>query len=117
MRRALKTVLATATAGLVLATAAPAQADVLVSEPTKEACFQEGIEVGVWYQEYSGGPTWFRIKIINKDTKQVDWRKKGQATTQWKYWTYQTDWIGHWRVVYRTADGKTAFPVLRYGCE
>jgi hypothetical protein len=111
-------VIALVLTGFVVTSALPARADVLVSAPKEKACFQAGIKVGVWYQEYSGGPKWFDIHIIRKSNGKLVWSKSGMATAaHWKYWTYYPDWIGKFRVVYTTAAGNTKFVVLRYGCE
>ena len=98
-------VIATALAG-----ARPARADVLVSVvPPVLACGSD-IEVGVWYQAYSGGPRWARIRIksINGTTLV---RRNVRATSRWRYWHYTPRCGRRYRVQYTTPNGTLTYPV------
>ncbi|HEX8121263.1 MAG TPA: hypothetical protein VF549_08360 [Solirubrobacteraceae bacterium] len=66
---------------------APARADVLVHYPDRSVACGEDIQLGVWYQEYSGGPRWARMSIRSA-RGYVLWRKSVRATTRWRYWHY-----------------------------
>lgn len=89
---------------------AAAQADVLVHSPPQVIDCSDDIEVGVWYQSYSGGPhnATITIKSINGATLA---RKRVRATTTWRYWYYRPR-CGHRYVVrYDTPGGAISFRV------
>jgi hypothetical protein len=99
-----------AAAALALGLPAAASAAVLISQPRERICIEgkAKIEVGVWYQSYSGGPRWFSIELYNPRGKLVLYRK-GLATTTWKIWGYDPPA----RPIYG-GRGATAYPVGTY---
>jgi hypothetical protein len=100
-----KTIPLLATTAALLAAAAPAHADVLVSAPPRAIDCGRSIEVGVWYQSHSGGPRRARIAIRTRAGRLL-WRKRVRATTRWRYWRYEPPRCGRrYRVVYRVPGG------------
>lgn len=85
---------------LVLALVGPARADVLVNKPKGRACVRAVIKTGVWYQAYSGGPRWFKVRILNPRDRVV-FSTQGKATTRWRYFKFRPQRSGVFRVVYR----------------
>jgi len=97
---------------LSFAAAAPfsASADVLVNAiyPETVSCGQS-VELGVWYQSFSGGPTWAKIAVVNSHGVTV-WHKSVNATTTWRYWHYRGRCGAHYTAVYKTPGGTSRFP-------
>jgi opacity protein-like surface antigen len=105
-------VAATFAAAAVLTVVAPraAQADVLVNAVPRGITCGDHIQVGVWYQSFSGGPHWARIAIRNSTGRTV-FHRRVRATTRWRFWNYWPDCGRRYRVVYTTPGGTVGFPV------
>jgi hypothetical protein len=91
----------------VLATgvaAAPASADVLVSDPGTHA--SGCVKVGVWYQSFSGGPRNAEIRILSKHKRTRFDRHVKAVASHWKYWSFCPDTSGRYLVRYYTPGGK-----------
>ncbi|HEY3021488.1 MAG TPA: hypothetical protein VGJ32_14920 [Solirubrobacteraceae bacterium] len=102
--------IAAAVASLSLALAATASADVLVNDPGHSIRCGHSLRVGVWYQQFSGGPRWARISIETPGGK-VLMRLRVTATTHWRYWSYRPR-CGRTVVVrYQVARGTATFRV------
>jgi hypothetical protein len=97
-------------AACVLAPAA-ASADVLVNaiEPSTIAC-GGAIKTGVWYQSFSGGPRWAKIRIQDASGRSL-WSRNVTATTSWRYFRYVPACGRRYTVVYQTAGGTQRFGV------
>src|SRR4051812_8569064 len=67
----------------LLATAAPASADVLLEAPLSRATSSACISIGVWYQAYSGGPRTISVSLFRPDGRRVAHRTI-VATTRWR---------------------------------
>ena len=97
----------TSTSVLVTATlvaAAPASADVLVEIPRSQVCVGDQFRVGVWYQEFSGGPRTYRLRVTGP-SGHVVLSKHGKATVHWKYWHVTADAAGVHKTLYRPGRG------------
>jgi hypothetical protein len=101
----------------VLGLAASASADVLVQAPPKVVSCVEAMQLGVWYQSFSGGPRWFSVSVYRPDGRRVFYRH-GLATTTWKIFRYRPasdpgvpPGSSTYRVVYRIPGGNSRFPV------
>jgi hypothetical protein len=70
----------------LLATAAPASADVLLDAPLSRATSSACIGIGVWYQAYSGGPRTIDVSLFRPDGRRVA-RRRVVATTCWRDYT------------------------------
>jgi hypothetical protein len=96
-----------ATAVLALALPGLAGADVLYSAPKAKICLEgtSKIRIGIWYQAYSGGPRWFRIRIRHGGERV--YTKNGHATTTWRYYGFDppaiSTWAGRYKTVIRAA--------------
>jgi hypothetical protein len=91
---------------VLLGLALPAQADVLISAPRKRVCLHRAIKLGVWYQEYSGGPRWFRVRVRNPSGKTVFFTRGKASPDRWHYWRCWTERTGIYRVKYRVPGAK-----------
>ena len=106
----MRTLIAAAVAAFAFAVPGTARADVLVSAPPRVIDCGHDIEVGVWYQSYSGGPRWAVIRIESLGERLLA-RKRVRATTTWRYWYFTPDCARSYRVVYRTPGGTSRFKV------
>lgn len=61
-----------------------ASADVLFHIPG--AHVTKCMKVGVWYQDYSGGPRWARIQLRRHGT--IVRSRRVRAGARWKYWQF-----------------------------
>jgi hypothetical protein len=107
MRRNVLALLAVMGLALFPSTAA---ADVLVNAiyPETVSCGQS-VELGVWYQSFSGGPTWARMDVVNSRGVTV-WSKDVTATTTWRFWHYRGLCGTRYTAVYATPGGTSRFP-------
>lgn len=110
MRRRRHLFTALALCGFAAASPCSASADVLVNAiyPETVSCGQN-VELGVWYQSFSGGPTWARIYVENSRGVTV-WHKNVTATTTWRFWHYRGRCGSHYTAVYKTPGGTSRFP-------
>jgi hypothetical protein len=76
--------------------------------PSTVSCGQT-VQLGVWYQSSSGGPTWAKIYVKNSRGATV-WHKDVSATTTWRYWHYRGQCGARYTAAYRTAGGTLRFP-------
>jgi hypothetical protein len=109
MRRALVALLV-ATA-CVTAGVTGASADVLVSYPGKYVTCGDQIEVGVWYQAYSGGPQWARITISNMRGRVVRRINTTAVASHWRYWTFYGACGHQYKVKYDVPFGSSKWRV------
>jgi hypothetical protein len=91
-------------AGLVaglLAVASPASASVLVHQPSLNVCIGSSIDIGVWYQSYSGGSRHYVVNVKAPNGRRIFHREGRAPSAQWKYWYVPTHQTGAHVVVYR----------------
>lgn len=100
---------------LVLVAAGPARADVLVNKPRRHVCVGDAIKTGVWYQAYSGGPRWFRVRILSPRDRVV-FSARGRATTQWRYWRFRPHRRGVFQTIYRVPGWQARFETRVRSC-
>jgi hypothetical protein len=111
MRRSIKTLVATTVlaltaatgAGAAIATAAPASAEVLVSYDAGTIRLGHSLEVGVWYQQFSGGPTGYWAGVWSYPQHKWIFTRSGHATTTWKIWWVKPPKRGKYATVYNTS--------------
>lgn len=84
--------------------APPATADVLISHPDREVCVGTLFRPGVWYQQYSGGPRSYRIKVVGPHGHVV-MRVHGRATTRWRYFPVRAAQHGRYTTTFRPGAG------------
>ncbi len=101
---------------LILAAMGPARADVLVNKPRGRICVGAAIKTGVWYQAYSGGPRWFKVRILNPRDRVV-FSTRGKATTRWRYWKFRPQRPGVFRTVYRVPGWRARFDTRVRSCD
>jgi hypothetical protein len=103
------TLLVAAVVAGALALAATSEADVLVNaiEPSTVAC-GKAVKPGIWYQSFSGGPRWARMKIKNNHGVVV-WRKHAIATTTWHFWPFRGRCGSSYVLIYKTPEGTARF--------
>jgi hypothetical protein len=87
---------------LVMFLAPAAKADVVISSPRTRACLGgRPIKVGVWYQEQSGGPRWYTVRIRGPRNRVVFFTKGKASADGWRYWRYYPTRTGTYTVSYK----------------
>ena len=89
-------------AGAVVATAAPASAEVLLNDDAGTIRLGHHMEVGVWYQQYSGGPSGYWAGVWSYPQHKWIFTSSGHATTTWKFWWVKPATRGEYATVYGT---------------
>ena len=89
-------------AGAVVATAAPASAEVLFNDDAGTIRLGQYMEVGVWYQQYSGGPSGYWAGVWSYPQHKWIFTSSGHATTSWKFWWVKPAVRGEYATVYGT---------------
>ena len=87
------------------ASAAPADAMVLVNQPASSVCVGHMFKVGVWYQQYSGGSRAYRVAVYGPSGKRLLYKHGRASSAHWRYWKvratrvgkYHTVYSGHWK--------------------
>lgn len=92
-------------AGAAIATAAPASAEVLINVMPVSIHLGQSMEVGVWYQQFSGGPTGYWAGVWSYPQHKWIFTSSGHATTAWKFWWVKPSERGRYATVYDTVDG------------
>jgi len=90
-------------AGAVAATAAPASAEVLINAMPDSIHLGQFMEVGVWYQQFSGGPSGYWAGVWSYPQHKWIFTRSGHATTAWKFWLVKPAERGKYATVYDTA--------------
>ncbi len=79
---------------------------VLINGVQSRVCVGRTFQVGVWYQQFSGGPQRYAISVYNP----VGWRvfyKTGLASSSgWMLWNIRAHRTGAFHTVYRTYDAQ-----------
>jgi hypothetical protein len=89
-------------AGAVVASAAPASAEVLFNDDAGTIRPGQYVEVGVWYQQYSGGPSGYWAGVWSYPQHKWIFTSSGDATTSWKFWWVKPAVRGEYATVYGT---------------
>jgi hypothetical protein len=98
--------IASSLVGGLLGLAPAAHADVLINAPRQKVCLHRAIKLGVWYQEQSGGPRWFRVRVRSPRGKTVFFTRGKASPDRWHYWRYWTERRGTYRVNYRVPGAR-----------
>jgi hypothetical protein len=87
---------------LAFGAAPSALAVVLVNQPPSRVCVGKTFQVGVWYQEYSGGSRAYRLAVYNPHGKRVLYKHGHAPSSAWRFWNVRAKLTGKYRTVYRT---------------
>jgi hypothetical protein len=99
------TVLVIGGAGAVLAPATPASAVVLVGYDGGTIHLGQSLQVGVWYQQFSGGPTGYWAGVWSVPAHKWIFTRSGHASASgWRIWSVKPPKRGEYHTVYN-ADG------------
>jgi hypothetical protein len=91
--------------GAAIATAAsPASADVLVNYDGGSISLGRHLMLGVWYQQFSGGPRAYWAGVWSYPASRWIFTRSGNATTTWHDWAVKPSQRGKYATVYY-ADG------------
>lgn len=82
------------------ATAAPADAMVLVNQPASSVCVGHTFKVGVWYQTYSGGSRAYRVAVYSPSGKRLLYKHGQASSAHWRYWKVRATQVGKYHTVY-----------------
>jgi hypothetical protein len=92
-------------AGAVLAPATPASAVVLVGYDGGTIHLGQSLQVGVWYQQFSGGPTGYWAGVWSVPAHKWIFTRSGHASASgWRMWSVKPPKRGEYHTVYN-ADG------------
>jgi hypothetical protein len=99
------TVLVIGGAGAMLAPATPAAADVLINDDSGTIHLGQSLQVGVWYQQFSGGPTGYWAGVWSVPAHRWIFTRSGHASASgWRMWSVKPPKRGEYHTVYN-ADG------------
>jgi hypothetical protein len=99
------TVLVIGGAGAMLAPATPASADVLINDDSGTIHLGQSLQVGVWYQQFSGGPTGYWAGVWSVPAHEWIFTRSGHASASgWRMWSVKPPKPGEYHTVYN-ADG------------
>ena len=91
-------------AGVLATTAGPASADVLINYVSPAIHLGQSIQVGVWYQQFSGGPEGYWAGVWSVSAHKWIFTRSGDAsaTPGWTFWNVRLPERGEYRTVYGT---------------
>ena len=95
---------ASGTGAVVAVTASPASADVLVNDDGGSISLGRHLVLGVWDQQFSGGPTDYWAGVWSYPAHRWIFIRSGHATTSWLDWAVKPGQRGKYATVYN-ADG------------
>ena len=102
---ALAALTALSAVGTAIATAAPASAEVLFNDDAGTIPLGHSLEVGVWYQQFSGGPTGYWAGVWSVPAHKWIFTRSGHASASgWRMWSVKPPKRGEYHTVYN-ADG------------
>lgn len=97
-------------AGAVLAPATPASAVVLVNYDGGTIHLGQSLQVGVWYQQFSGGPTGYWAGIWSVSAHKWIFTRSGHASASgWRTWLVKPPKRGEYHTVYNTDGTRVTF--------
>jgi hypothetical protein len=103
-------VLAIGCAGAVLAAATPASADVLVNYDGGTIRLGQFLRVGVWYQQFSGGPTGYWAGVWSVSARKWIFTRSGHASASaWRMWSVKPPKRGEYHTVYNVDGTRVTF--------
>jgi hypothetical protein len=89
----------------VLAPATPASAAVLVNYDGGTIQLGQSVQLGVWYQQFSGGPTGYWAGVWSVPAHKWIFTRSGHASASgWRMWLVKPPKRGEYHTVY-DADG------------
>jgi hypothetical protein len=98
-------VLVIGSAGVMLAPAVPASADVLVNYDGGTIHLGQSVQVGVWYQRFSGGGSGYWAGVWSVPAHRWIFIRSGHASASgWRMWLVKPPKRGEYHTVYN-ADG------------
>ena len=113
--RALRQVIGSAAAALVVVAVAPswpaaasaarpdvpvAPGVVLINQPARSVCAGHKFRVGVWFQQFSGGSRAYRIAISGPRHRRFFYRHGLAPASRWRFWRVTAGRAGQYRVRY-----------------
>jgi hypothetical protein len=102
-------------AGAAIATAAPASAEVLVNYDGGTISLGHSLDVGVWYQEFSGGPTGYWAGVWSYPQHKWIFTRSGHATSaHWQDWWVRPFVRGTYATVYNTSYNGRSYRTVFY---
>ena len=107
---------ATGTTAAAIVTASPAAADVLVNDDAGTIYPGQSLEVGVWYQAYSGGPRGYWEGVYSYPQHRWIFTRSGQASpaVPAKFSPVKPHVRGQYATVYAVSQGgRTYRPTFR----
>ncbi len=97
-------------AGAVLAPATPASAVVLVNYDGGTIHLGQSLQVGVWYQQFSGGPTGYWAGVWSVSAHKWIFTRSGHASASgWRTWSVKPPKRGEYHTVYNTDGTRVTF--------
>jgi hypothetical protein len=109
-----------ATVAILIGSALPASAAVLVRHPPSRVCVTKAFTIGVWYRPGSGGSRLYRVAVKDPAGVRIFYRHGTAPSSAWRYWhigvymtgryhsTYFTRSHGRWVVAYRATTRSVA---------
>jgi hypothetical protein len=91
-------------AALTAGLAPPAKADVLINYVSPSISLGQSIDVGVWYQSFSGGPKGYWAGVWSVSARKWIFTRSGNAsaTAGWDNWYVKLPKRGKYHTVYDT---------------
>lgn len=71
----------------------------LVNVPASSVCIGKTFIVGVWYQQYSGGPRAYRIAVYNPGGARIFYKLGTAPSSNWASWKIRATRVGKYRTV------------------
>ena len=95
---------AAGTGAVIATTASPASAVDLVNYDGGSISLGRHVILGVWYQQFSGGPSGYWAGVWSYPAKRWIFTRSGYATTNWTFWLVKPSQRGKYATVYNV-DG------------
>jgi hypothetical protein len=103
-------VLAIGSAGAMLAPAPPASAGVLVNYDGGTIHLGQSLQVGVWYQQFSGGPASYWAGVWSVPAHRWIFTRSGDAPASgWRMWSVKPPKRGEYHTVYNAHGTRVTF--------
>jgi hypothetical protein len=96
--------------GAVLAPATPASADVLVNYDGGTIHLGQSLQVGVWYQQFSGGPSGYWAGVWSVPAHKWIFTRSGHASASgWRMWLVKPPERGEYHTIYNVDGARLTF--------
>jgi hypothetical protein len=97
-------------AGAMLAPATPASAAVLVNYDGGTIRLGQSLQVGVWYQQFSGGPSGYWAGVWSVPAHKWIFTRSGYASASgWRMWLVKPSERGEYHTVYNVDGSRLTF--------